>query len=296
MAAVLVSHNSCCRIQGSQWGIDLSVTGSVKYDSHKKLKKHMNDPVKARKRFYRFKVDMQQRKLPDRVVKNGRIIEMVPTSEVKNLMSKSTSASENSNGSAKNVNGFVKEVNGVAGPVDKGGSLVKKDTSLALSKFSGSDDFPPFEGQNNLPSAEGFSWANENYNFIQRNIDVWSFIISLRLRVLLDNAKWTYIGGFTEDKQVKRRRKTASWVQESILQLGPTFIKLGQLLSTRSDVFPKEYVEELGKLQDRVPAFSANQAKKLIEAELNSPMHVLFKKFEDQPIAAASLGSSGHFA
>lgn len=46
-----------------------------------------------------------------------------------------------------------------------------------------------------------------------------------------------------------RRRKTASWLRERVLQLGPTFIKLGQLSSTRSDLFPKEFVEELAKLQ-----------------------------------------------
>lgn len=49
--------------------------------------------------------------------------------------------------------------------------------------------------------------------------------------------------------QKSRRRKTASWVREKILQLGPTFIKLGQLSSTRSDLFPIEFVEELSKLQ-----------------------------------------------
>lgn len=53
-----------------------------------------------------------------------------------------------------------------------------------------------------LPSDEGFSWANENYSSWQRSIDVWSFVLSLRVRVLLDNAKWAYVGGFTEEKQV----------------------------------------------------------------------------------------------
>ena len=61
---------------------------------------------------------------------------------------------------------------------------------------------PPVEELKVLPSDEGFSWANENYNSLKRSADVWSFVLSLRVRVLLDNAKWAYLGGFTEDKQV----------------------------------------------------------------------------------------------
>ncbi|KAA8524878.1 hypothetical protein F0562_011301 [Nyssa sinensis] len=141
-----------------------------------------------------------------------------------------------------------------------------------------------------LPSDEGFSWANENYNSIQRSVDVWSFVLSLQVRVLLDNAKWTYLGGFSEDKQKNRRRRTASWLRERVLQLGPTFIKLGQVSSTRSDLLPREFVDELAKLQDRVPAFSPKKAKDFIERELGAPIDLLFKEFEDQPIAAASLG------
>lgn len=51
--------------------------------------------------------------------------------------------------------------------------------------------------------------------------------------------------------QKRRRQKTAAWLRERVLQLGPTFIKLGQLSSTRSDLFPREFVDELAKLQVR---------------------------------------------
>ncbi|CAK7349142.1 unnamed protein product [Dovyalis caffra] len=95
--------------------------------------------------------------------------------------------------------------------------------------------------------------------------------------------------------QKRRRRRTASWLRERVLQLGPTFIKLGQLSSTRSDLFPREFVDELAKLQVTfdiilVPSFSPKKARNLIERELGAPINVLFKEFEDQPIAAASLG------
>ena len=82
----------------------------------------------------------------------------------------------------------------------------------------------------------------------------------------------------------------AVWIRESILQLGPTFIKIGQLFSTRSDLFPAEFVEELSKLQDRVPAFSAEKAVQTIERELGGTIDELFAEFNPLPIAAASLG------
>ncbi|CAM6098327.1 unnamed protein product [Calypogeia fissa] len=146
------------------------------------------------------------------------------------------------------------------------------------------------EGLRVLPSDEGFSWSRSNYNRLQRTIDVWSFVLALRARVFFLDTKWTYPGGFTEEKKKARTRKTAAWVRETILQLGPTFIKLGQLSSTRSDLFPAEFVEELAKLQDRVPAFSAEKAIALIEKELGAPINEIFAQFERQPIAAASLG------
>lgn len=78
--------------------------------------------------------------------------------------------------------------------------------------------------------------------------------------------------------------------RQSLLSLGPTFIKVGQLFSTRSDLFPAAFTEELAKLQDRVPAFAPAKAKAIIEAEFGAPVQQLFSSFQEQPIAAASLG------
>ena len=73
-------------------------------------------------------------------------------------------------------------------------------------------------------------------------------------------------------------------------ELGPTFVKLGQLLSTRPDLVPPTLVEELERLQDKVPPFPIVEAKELIRAELGQPLEKIFSKFEEIPIAAASLG------
>lgn len=57
------------------------------------------------------------------------------------------------------------------------------------------------------------------------------------------------VGGMTEEKKVNRRKELAKWLKESILRLGPTFIKIGQQFSTRVDILAQEYVDQLSELQ-----------------------------------------------
>ncbi|XP_078431888.1 protein ACTIVITY OF BC1 COMPLEX KINASE 7, chloroplastic-like [Wolffia australiana] len=139
-------------------------------------------------------------------------------------------------------------------------------------------------------AAAEFGWERGGYGAWRRTAHVWTFFLSLNLRLRLDAADWTYHGGFSEEKQRARWRRTATWMRERVLDLGPTFIKLGQMFSTRSDLLPAEFVDELVKLQDQVPSFSAERARQLIEAELGAPVDDLFEEFHDRPIAAASLG------
>lgn len=73
-------------------------------------------------------------------------------------------------------------------------------------------------------------------------------------------------------------------------ELGPTYMKLGQILSTRPDLLSAEYITELAKLRDDAPSFDAMEARQIIETELGQPLVKLFACFEDEPIAAASLG------
>ena len=88
----------------------------------------------------------------------------------------------------------------------------------------------------------------------------------------------------------RNRHRIAKWLVRKILELGPTFIKIGQALSTRADLIPIEYIEEFSQLQDRVPPFSSNLAIAAIERELGKPISILFAEFNSTPIAAASLG------
>jgi len=75
----------------------------------------------------------------------------------------------------------------------------------------------------------------------------------------------------------------------AIEELGPTFIKLGQILSTRPDLVPPAYIRELIKLQDRVPPAEWEAIRERIEAELGGPLENLFASFDTEPLAAASL-------
>ena len=72
-------------------------------------------------------------------------------------------------------------------------------------------------------------------------------------------------------------------------ELGPSFIKLGQLASTRPDLVPPEACAEFEKLQDTVPAFPVSQVREIIETELGDSLEVLFREFDETPVASASI-------
>jgi len=83
-------------------------------------------------------------------------------------------------------------------------------------------------------------------------------------------------------------------VRLALEELGPTFIKLGQILSTRPDLIPAQYIKELQKLQDEVPPFEYTQVEQLIKKELGADVSEIFKSFEQKTFAAASLGQVHH--
>ena len=85
-------------------------------------------------------------------------------------------------------------------------------------------------------------------------------------------------------------RVKATAFRERLVELGPAYIKLGQVLSTRPDPLPKPYIEELVHLQDDVPPMSFDDVEKTIEEELHSRISKLFESFEAEPLGSASLG------
>ncbi|MEH1936483.1 MAG: AarF/ABC1/UbiB kinase family protein [Nostoc sp.] len=89
---------------------------------------------------------------------------------------------------------------------------------------------------------------------------------------------------------VKNDRRRATQLRVLLTQLGPAYIKIGQALSTRPDLVPPVYLEELTKLQDQLPPFPNEIAYQFIKEELGAPPEEVYAELSAQPIAAASLG------
>lgn len=139
-------------------------------------------------------------------------------------------------------------------------------------------------------SDKSYRWNRKRYSRTKRTVDIWSFVLRFLGARWLYSKKWSYQGDRTPEKLTERRRKQAVWIRDTFLDLGPTFIKLGQLFSTRADLFPAEYVEELSKLQDRVPAFGYEQVEEIVTSDLGKEIAELYQTFDPIPLAAASLG------
>ena len=93
----------------------------------------------------------------------------------------------------------------------------------------------------------------------------------------------------TQKAQVERLSR-AERIRMAFEELGPTFIKLGQILSTRPDLIPVEFIDELARLQNRVPPFAFEEVTRIASGELGAPLEEVFDAFEETPLASASIG------
>ena len=125
---------------------------------------------------------------------------------------------------------------------------------------------------------------------LSRTFEIWTFAFTFVIRRVSLGLKWTYKGGYTEEKRTARLERLAQWLRLGLLRLGPTFIKVGQQFSTRVDVLSPQFIRELEKLQDRVPPFPTDIAREILTEELGQPIDDVFDDFDDVALAAASLG------
>src|SRR4029078_7214997 len=89
--------------------------------------------------------------------------------------------------------------------------------------------------------------------------------------------------------KLKNKLTRAERIRLALEELGPIFVKAGQILSTRRDLLPDDIATELAKLQDRVPPFSGTLAIAIIEASLKCSMQQVFAQFDVQALASASI-------
>jgi len=132
---------------------------------------------------------------------------------------------------------------------------------------------------------------------VYRGLRVWTIarvLVRYRLDVILFTLKplrplsfLLYLAPWNWFRRTEGTR--GERIRCALEDLGPIFIKFGQMLSTRRDLLPDDIAVELTRLQDRVPPFPSDQARALIEAELQRPIDIAFAKFEDTPIASASI-------
>ena len=87
----------------------------------------------------------------------------------------------------------------------------------------------------------------------------------------------------------ERQKPRGARIRLALEELGPIFVKFGQILSTRRDLLPDDIAVELAKLQDRVPPFPVEQARKILEQTYRKPLTVVFAEFDPIPLAAASI-------
>jgi ubiquinone biosynthesis protein len=112
-------------------------------------------------------------------------------------------------------------------------------------------------------------------------------VTSLKNRALVRVVDLTTFGAPREPRAVRMRR--------ALEDLGPIFVKFGQVLSTRRDLLPPDMADELARLQDRVPPFASEIAMREIERGLRRPIDAVFSSFDREPVASASIAQV-HFA
>ncbi|XP_024036755.1 protein ACTIVITY OF BC1 COMPLEX KINASE 3, chloroplastic isoform X2 [Citrus clementina] len=125
------------------------------------------------------------------------------------------------------------------------------------------------------------NYGSRPVQLLRRTLQILVALGSFSLKLLIDQRN----GVLDQNK-----RKRAAELRRIFTRLGPTFVKLGQGLSTRPDICPPEYLEELSELQDALPTFPDAEAFSCIERELGLTLNSIFSSISPSPIAAASLG------
>jgi len=139
----------------------------------------------------------------------------------------------------------------------------------------------PYPLQKYDPIAAQAYFDGKTFEFVSRALQIAIKSLGFGIKVLQDQ-----VSGTSESKAEQRGMELAKLLTE----LGPTFIKIGQSLSIRTDLLSPAYIRGLASLQDKVTPFSTKVAKEILEEEWGQPVYSVLSKISDEPVAAASLG------
>ena len=172
---------------------------------------------------------------------------------------------------------------------DGGSSVEEEEFDSATDDYLFSSGV--FANGEDVPEGELLEqgWESRgNASALRRNAEVWKFALKCVFKAL--RARKLTKAGADEATISASKVEAATFIRDGLLRLGPTFVKLGQVVSTRTDVLPVEYTDVLKTLQDDVPGFSGKRAKDIVSKELDLPCDDVFTNFSEEPLAAASLG------
>ncbi|XP_077211053.1 protein kinase superfamily protein [Tasmannia lanceolata] len=131
------------------------------------------------------------------------------------------------------------------------------------------------------PQLLALKYGSRPTKALRRAVQILTALGTFALQLLVDERS----GKLNQNKRMR-----AAELRKVFISLGPTFVKVGQGLSTRPDICPPEYLEELSQLQDALPTFPDEEAFACIERELGLPLDSIYSSISPSPIAAASLG------
>src|ERR1051326_7483878 len=123
---------------------------------------------------------------------------------------------------------------------------------------------------------------------LKRYKDVVALLVKYGRSDLVEHASTSLLHGKPSSTALTSQPK-ADELADDLENLGPTFVKLGQLLSTRGDLLPQPYLDALERLQDRVAPFPYEEVERIVSSELGARISKLFLVFKTEPEAAASL-------
>ncbi len=172
---------------------------------------------------------------------------------------------------------------------------------MRLSEYGEQASQPINETERTMPSGiKTIRNISRTYRHIGRYRKIVGILLKNGFGFLFKDLNVLRLLGFSKKELDSSNSEAAPLVEyaprlrSTLIELGPTYVKLGQILSTRPDILPTELVNELALLRDHVPPFPFEQVRQIIREELNGEIEDFFSSFDEEPVGAASIAQGHH--